>query len=344
MRPQRLVTAASLSGTAVARPRKVHRTETGGVQLHLDVGQRSIGIETCVLCGMVYNRVEADMRLHAKVCHTARQGGAAAPAATLKALGDGIASLLNLPAGASAQESVVVTMPLNQLRPELSAAVDAVLTSSRGVTGDVGGDYCVPTSTAAWRQMCAAKHTTGAVSFMVAAPAGVTPRCVGFAFYLGTEQTIPIARRTIHRADGSPSSSPSASPAASRAPSPDPEAPAIETASDATYSVVRTQLAVVDMWVIDDNDMPRPKKTLATLFARQKCDTPSSWSVRIITHALVTEALSHAVYGCQFRVDQAAFSIHLTDPAAPGGDRLGKALQEAFHQPGQSDLLWALML
>ena len=56
-------------------------------QLHLDFGQRSIGLLTCPSCGMVYDRTAEDMATHGKFCewsgvHRALRAPASAPQLT----------------------------------------------------------------------------------------------------------------------------------------------------------------------------------------------------------------------------------------------------------------------
>ena len=54
--------AARVAGKDPESPKKAQLE-----QLHLELGQRDLGISTCSKCGMVYNRlVEGDFTLHAK--------------------------------------------------------------------------------------------------------------------------------------------------------------------------------------------------------------------------------------------------------------------------------------
>jgi hypothetical protein len=313
---------ANSAGKKVApRPKAADKT----IQTHLDVGQASIGATTCLKCGMVFHRIEEDVRLHNSRCDGGR------PAKNLTP-GQAAARLAKTLAG----ERIAVDGPLSwgsvalgKARSDAASAITAALASQRQEAW-IGDDYAIPTSFEDLAARCSGKD---ARLYWCVHGLGDSATCLAFAVAFPEDRVVAIEKLrepVVSESDEAVAltrashESPSSSPAV-RSRSPSPEAAELKNDdSPSSYITAQTAATVLDLWLLS-SAWPG-SRNMVSMWA-QASGVTDAVSKADVLNVLLNAVMQTAVYGRTLSFDQLLFSFHLKDAAAPEANTVAATVE-----------------
>uniref|UniRef100_A0A7S1PT11 N-acetyltransferase ESCO zinc-finger domain-containing protein n=1 Tax=Neobodo designis TaxID=312471 RepID=A0A7S1PT11_NEODS len=298
---------------------KRHRPERS-VQLTLDMGQR-MDPKQCDRCGMIFHRVEEDVRTHQRVCkppvRMSRRDAAKVITTALKPKGSGW---------------IFETVAVSALTPTVRDAVRVLMETSRPDGGVIDGAYTMP---------LAIGHVATAaplsVSFCFFAFDLGAPGLVGFIAWAAEDRAV-----ALNPVCASDTRSPEATPT-SRSRSPSPRRTVNAPEQEQTFAITKCPVTVYDVVVLATNELPRKALSIASMMQGSTGTGACGSGPQRDTAAacMVQHVLANAVYGSPLTVDQAVFGFHLGDAAAVDG----KMMRAVIHQLSQDsrckrDPLW----